>query len=449
MKRKLFLRGICLLLIFLTLSSAFIPAASASSFEAGLPDVSGASNVYFSNLDSGRVLLGKNQNKKIAPASTVKIMTGLLALEHFEGRIDTTVEVTSQMLSESDGTSMKLTAGELMTVRDLVLGVICGGYNDAAHVLAHAVAGNTQDFVAMMNAKAIELGALSTNYKNPTGWDTEGAYTTASDVALIAKAAMKNPIYMELSSVVSEKVKPQNSDREITVHNRNSLIASYYAEGYTNRYAEGMIAGMTDAGGYCVVSRFVIKGATYLCVVMGATEQSGTINSFAIANELSAYARTSLGFVKIASSGDTICEVPVDFALFESSEKNEDHTVNVCIGADVSTLLPIDVNVESEITVKHYLYSEHLRAPLSTGERVGGVDFYYGGEIVASAPLVVCEDVQENEIVVSIERLKSTLLGRASAISAVIFVILFSLWFYFFDYKKRRRKTRKISYRNY
>lgn len=449
MKRKLFLRGICLLLIFIvSLGSSLFPV-SASSFDSGLPNVSGASNVYFLNLDSGRVLLSKNQNKKIAPASTVKIMTGLLSLEYFEGRTNQTIEVTSQMLSESEGTSMKLIAGDLLTVRDLVLGVICGGYNDAAYVLAHAVAGSTKDFVAMMNQKALELGARSTNYKNPTGWDSDEAYTTVSDVALIAKAAMKNQSYMELSSVVSEIVKSQNSDRELTVHNRNALIASYYSEGYTNRYAEGMIAGMTDAGGYCVVSRFVIKGASYLCVVMGATEDNGTINSFFIANELSAYARANLGFVDIASSGKTICEVPVDFALFESSQKNENHTVKTCLGADVSALLPLDVDIESEIEIKHYLYSESLSAPLEAGERVGGVDFYYDGEIVASAPLIVCEDVIENEIVISIEQLKSTLLGRASAVSAVLFVVLFSLWFYFFDYKKRRRKTRKISYKNY
>ena len=449
MKRDLFLRGICLLLIFSALTVGFIPTASASSFDAGLPDAHGASNVYFSNLDSGRVLLAKSPNKRIVPASTVKIMTGLLALEYFEGRTDTAIEVTAQMLSASEGTSMKLMAGDIVTVHDLVLGVICGGYNDAAYVLAHAVAGNARDFVAMMNERAAELGAKNTHYENPTGWDTDGAYTTAGDVALIAKAAMKNQAYMELSSVVSEKVKPINSDREMTVHNRNALIGSYYAEGYTNRYAEGMIAGMTDAGGYCVVSRFVIKGASYLCVVMGATEQNGTLNSFALANELSAYARTNLGFVEIASAGERICEVPVDLALFESSEKNEDHTVKTCLGADVSALLPLDVDVAGEITLKHYLYTDRLTAPLSEGDRVGGVDFYYGDEIVASAPLVVCSDVAANEIVITIEDLRSTILGRTSAISAVIFVVLFSLWFYFFDYKKRRKRTRKITYRNY
>ena len=115
----------------------------------------------------------------------------------------------------------------------------------------------------------------------------------------------------------------------------------------------------------------------------------------------------------------------------------------------MSALLPLDVDVAGEITLKHYLYTDRLTAPLSEGDRVGGVDFYYGGEIVASAPLVVCNDVAANEIVISIEELRGTILGRTSAISAVIFVVLFSLWFYFFDYKKRRKRTRKITYRNY
>ena len=449
MKRKLFLRGICLLLIFISSLYCFPLSVSSSSFEYGLPDVSGASNVYFSSLDSGRILLGKNQSKRIAPASTAKIMTALLSLEYFEGKTDDIIEVTPTMLSESEGTSMKLVAGDMMTVRDLILGVICGGYNDSAYVLAHAVAGSTNDFVDMMNTRATELGARSTVYKNPTGWDSDGAYTTASDVAIIAREAMKHQLYMELSSVVSEKVTPKGSSRELVVHNRNALLASYYAEGYTNKYADGMIAGMTDAGGYCVVSRFTIKGASYLCVIMGAEEQNGRICSFVIANELAAYARERLGFVKLASKGDEICDVPVELALFESSEKNQAHTVKTCRGDDVTALIPLDVDLESEIEVRHYLYSDTLRAPLNRGDRVGGVDFYYNGEIVASAPLVVSRSVTENNIVITIEHIKSILLGRASAISAIIFVTLFSLWFYFFDYKKRRRKTKKIEYRNY
>ncbi len=449
MKKNLFLRGICLLSLLFLIISCFSTTASASSFENGIPDLSGASNVYFSNLESGRVLVRKNPNKKIAPASTVKIMTGLLALEHFEGKTDTVIEVTETMLAYSEGTSMKLVAGDRIRVYDLVLGVVCGGYNDAAYVLAHAVAGSSKNFITMMNERAAELGMLSTNYVNPTGWDDEGMYTTLSDTAFLAKAAMENQLYMELSSTVVAQVKFQNQKQDFTLHNRNALIGSYYASGYTSKYADGMIAGMTDNGGYCVVTKFTVRDTSYLCVVMGADERDDVINSFYIANELIDYARKNLGFISVMPEGERICEIPVDFALFESSEENVEHEVKACIGAEAKAFLPLDVNVAEEITYRYYLYSDRLTAPLEDGERVGGVDFYYNGEIIATVPLVVCDDVTVNSFVVGIEDLKSKILGRASVISLVSFAVLSSIWFYFFDYKKRRKKTKKIKFRNY
>ncbi|MBO5415922.1 MAG: D-alanyl-D-alanine carboxypeptidase [Clostridia bacterium] len=450
MKKRFFIRAICLLFLCASLILCSLVSVSSSSYSEGLPDVSRAKNVYFANLETGKVLLKKNPDGAIAPASTVKIMTGLLALEHFEGKLDTPVTITAAMLSASEGTSMRLAEGDVISAEELIYGVVCGGCNDAAYALAYAVSGSVSDFVALMNQRAYSLGAENTRYTNPTGWDDAKMVTTLTDTVRIAKEALDNERYMEISSAVSRNVSFISDKEDYTLNNRNALISSYYAQGYTNKYADGMIAGMTDNGGYCVVTRATIGDASYLCVVMGANEKGDTINSFAIANDLIAYAAYNLGFVPIMKKGEYICDIPVDFALTQTKKgESSEPEVSAVTGADARVYIPLSADTENEISYKYYLYSDRLSAPLTEGTRVGGVDFYYNGEIVDTVPLVLHKSVDVNSFTLKIDEIKNFITGRTVIISLLCFLILFFIWFYFFDYKKRRRTAKKIRYKNH
>ncbi len=451
MKKRPFIRAVCLLFLCLTLVSVSVFEISASSYYEGIPDVGRAKNVYFSNLDTGRVLINKSPDQKIAPASTVKLMTGLLAIEHFAGRLETPVTITEAMVSASEGTSMKLAAKDVISAENLIYGVICGGCNDAAYALAFEISGSAEAFVSLMNKRASDLGADNTHYTNPTGWDDDAMYTTLRDTVLIAKAAAKNELYMEISSAVSRKISFVGDKEPYTLNNRNALISSYYAQGYTNKYADGMIAGMTDSGGYCVVTRATAGGASYLCVVMGADgADNGEIHSFAIANKLISYAASSLGFISVMAEGEYICDIPVDFALTPTKNgETKKAEISAVTAAEALIYLPLSADTENEVTYKYYLYKDRLTAPVSEGERVGGVDFYYNGEIVATVPLVAYEDAEANGFALKIEEIKEFITSRTAIISLILFVIIFSIWFYFFDYKKRRRKSAKIRYKNY
>jgi D-alanyl-D-alanine carboxypeptidase (penicillin-binding protein 5/6) len=229
----------------------------ASSFDEGLPDMKMAKNVYFENIDTKTVIVAKDAEVKIPPASTVKILTGLIALEHFEKDPEQIVTVSDKIPSSYSGSYLGLLPGDEIRVIDLIYATVCGGYNDAAYALACAVSGTSDAFVKLMNKRLSELGAKNTYYTNPTGMDDEKMYTTLKDTARIAKTAAQNEAYMQISSAVARKISyvSKNTVEEFTVNNRNSLISAHYAAGYTNLHASGLIAGMTDEGGYCVATQ--------------------------------------------------------------------------------------------------------------------------------------------------------------------------------------------------
>ena len=179
----------------LIFSLIFIASLSLPSFAIDdPPEVEKCQSAYLYSFANNRVLYEYNPEKRVYPTSTVKIMTGLLALEHFAGALDTEVTVTKEMLSKVKGNKLSpsLTAGEVVTVEQMLYGCLVGGANDAAYVLAYATSGNVESFITDMNAKAALIGAYSTKYTNPTGMHDDAMYTTARDTAQIAIYAQKN-----------------------------------------------------------------------------------------------------------------------------------------------------------------------------------------------------------------------------------------------------------------
>ena len=159
---SVFLCLLCTLII--TTFSINCYAESALPF----PAVSGADEIYLYHLESDKILYKQSNQRAIAPASTVKIMTGLLAIELLSNRLDDYITVTSEMMSDVEGYSVGIKVGDVIKIRDLLYGLICAGGNDAAHILAYISMGNTVSFVKEMNRRASEWGCSATNYANPT-----------------------------------------------------------------------------------------------------------------------------------------------------------------------------------------------------------------------------------------------------------------------------------------
>ncbi|MHB8758445.1 MAG: D-alanyl-D-alanine carboxypeptidase family protein, partial [Bacillota bacterium] len=187
----------------LQIVSAIIIAVAAAAFRPSLvvaapsPPAVHADAAILMDLRTGQVLYSMRPDAREYPASTTKILTGIIALEL--GRLDDLVTVNDDV-RKADGTSIYLEPGEQETLRDLLYAMFLNSANDAAVAVADYIAGNTTDFARLMNAVAAKAGATKSNFVNPNGLVDKNHYTTARDLALIARYAMHNPTFAAMVS---------------------------------------------------------------------------------------------------------------------------------------------------------------------------------------------------------------------------------------------------------
>ena len=244
------------ILALLLLCSVFALPASALSL---LPSVSAESAVLI-EAAGGRVLYEKNARSAMPMASTTKIMTALVALEH--GDPETTVSVDPRAVGV-EGSSVYLKAGEKLTLRQLVYCLMLASANDAAEAIAYHISGSIEGFACLMNRKASELGLACTHFENPHGLDGENHYTTARELATLTAHALKNEDFADIVSTNSLEV---DSDMgRHTLFNHNKLLRSY--EGCI-----GVKTGYTQKSGRCLVSAAERDGMTLICVTLNAPD---------------------------------------------------------------------------------------------------------------------------------------------------------------------------------
>jgi D-alanyl-D-alanine carboxypeptidase (penicillin-binding protein 5/6) len=241
------------LLLITCMLLAVAPALPASA-EWTPPSTLTAKSVYLVNYDTGTVLYSKDAEKQMFPASITKIMTAILVAEKFHDNLDTVVTVTSDDVnavpygSSLMGTGLK--AGEQITVRQLLYGLLLPSGNDAAIVLARVTAsdGKVATFVDEMNKKAKELGCKGTHYTNPHGFQDANHYSTAKDTFIISKFAMTDKTVGDvLSQIVSTTAYSFRTNKQYySMVNVNSMLLSGV---YYYKYAKGIKTGSTDACG--------------------------------------------------------------------------------------------------------------------------------------------------------------------------------------------------------
>lgn len=218
------------------------------------------------NGKTGEVLYEKSADEKAYPASTTKIITALITLEmldKYQSPIRQLVEVP-QRAEGVEGSSIYLKAGEKISIEDLLYGLMLVSGNDAACALAEIIGGSQEEFVQMMNDKARELGCQNTHFTNPNGLFDENHYTTARDMALIAKAAMEHP---EFRKIVGARSWEATSRERDYVHfaNKNKTIHQY--EG-----GNGIKIGYTENSGRTLVASAQRGSEFMICVVMSAPD---------------------------------------------------------------------------------------------------------------------------------------------------------------------------------
>lgn len=396
-------------------------------------------------LDNNQILYEKDPGMTLYPASTVKIMTGLLACRSLAGRLDERVTLTSSMLAGVTGRSLQLAVGETLTVRDLLYAALCGSYNDACCALAVLVCGSQADFVSEMNREAARLGASDTRYVNVTGVHDDGMVTTLHDTVAVAREAYGDELYMTVTSASAYTIPATNASPERVIGNRN-LLLSDTSQVYHNGWCRGMSAGMTDEGGWCVVTVYERAGASLLCVVMqGADVPSGvSVPAYLYVNSLLSWARSQYGLVEVISPGTVMDTVKVGLTGLSSSKTK-------LITADsLSVYLPLGTDpagLETSWAYTGKWADTGLTAPVMQGETVGYVTVRYGGEVVGTAPLTVSDSFSRNGFMGFMTGFRAYLGSRAFLITLISFCVLLALYIPLVRKSGGRYRTRTWSSR--
>lgn len=315
------------------------------------------------------------------PAGMVKIMTALVALENVY-QYDS-VPVTAEVLDQlpSGATKLKLQEGDRLSVRDLVNAIVLGSYDDAAMVLANYVSGSQEEFVALMNEKAQQLGCTNTHFVNAHGISQTGQQTTARDLAVIISAALENEIFTQVFSL-------QSFQLPSSVSGTRSLTTSCDLLNQSSRYYDSRVTGgkavktaNTKGHMVCVAQS---GDSRYLCILLSTTENK---SGYTVTDKEMA-ALLSTGFESY--SLQAVYSKDQAFDLFAVS--GGENSVSVSPAEDVSAILPADFD-PSLISYRSTADTDALVAPVTAGTVVGTMQVSYNGLLIAQVDLVARYDV--------------------------------------------------------
>ena len=310
--------------------------------------------------DTGKILYEKSAYERRAPASTTKIMTALLALEHCK-TTDVATVTSEAITSVPSGYSTDLLKmGEELTIKDLLYALLLPSSNEAANVLAIHIAGSIDSFASMMNTKAMDLGCKNTHFVNPNGVHDDNHYSTAYDLSLIAKEAMKNDIFRQIVSTASYTLPNSNKYSRIdrTLITTNDLIKKQSNNYY--EYAIGIKTGFTTPAKNCLVSSATKDGKTLIAVVLRSNTDNNRYND---TKTLFNYGFDNFSKKDIVKSGSTIKTIDVKNAT--SATKN----LNLVAETGINTMVTNDKlndTIEPQINL-----NEHLQAPIKKDSIVG------------------------------------------------------------------------------
>jgi len=254
------LKFITAVLLAIVMMTSIAPSAFAEDTSSKEPQIRGE-GAYLIDVLSGQTLYMKNSDKPLAPASTTKIMTGLLAIE--QGNLNDIVTASPSMLDKKlvDGTQIYLVPGEKMPLKDLLYALLLNSANDSAVDIAEHVGGNLPNFVEMMNQRAREIGANQTHFVNSSGLTESGHVTTAHDLALIARVAYQNPTFAEYVRTKSQTVSRSTPNTPVLMRNENKLL-------FRDTTVDGIKTGYTVAAQNCLVASVTKDGRQFIGVIL-------------------------------------------------------------------------------------------------------------------------------------------------------------------------------------
>lgn len=408
MKSKKFLFLTFLILVFFCVNTtAFAAPIAQRNWEALtdangnlLPNATGAAqSAVLIDVKTNAVLVDKNMNVQMYPASITKIMTALIVLEHKEltDPITYTRDVRDIIRTLEDDTKFcDLKYRETMTVEHALYGLLLESGADSAIVLALAVGGTYENFVNMMNQKAQELNMTNTHFMNPHGLDDEKHYSTAYDMALLAIEAMKNQRFAQIVTTASYTPEDNEgnrySDNNIIWRNTNLLVTDDDAYGYD--YAAGVKTGYTSMAGSTLVSAAIKDNQSLISVIMHDDEDTVFVNTITLFEygfnlydtiELSSYVSSQTKQLEVTNA-----DTPSTKAM-----------LNVYIKANDIKYMTIKRDFSDGLTDGYQSFGEkinlniNMQAPIAQNSVIGEIEYSYNNIIIYTADLLAADEIKE------------------------------------------------------
>jgi len=323
---------------------------------------------------TGQVLYDKNANRHSAPASTTKIITAIIAIE--SGRMEETVKV-SPRAAATRGSSMHLYSGQELTLRELLTGLMLRSGNDAAVAIAEHLAGSVDAFVEIMNRRAREIGAFNSNFRNPHGLSAAGHYSSAFDLAWLARYALALPAFADIVNTKETEIEwldRSGRERDVNLRNTNKLLWMF-------EDADGVKTGTTGEAGPCLVSSATRGSQKLIAVVLN--DPSRWVDSM----QLLKYGFDVYELYSFAEHGEVLASIGVEHGL---------HTeVDILVAAPAALVATTADFAEISVEVD---LPETIKAPIFKGQKVGEIIFFVRDKAVKTVDLVAAKDVEEKTI---------------------------------------------------
>lgn len=416
------MKKLIIILLFFMLSTYSVSYANEIDI-----DLTGEAAILL-DMDTGQILFEKNPHKPMYPASTTKIMTAILALEY--GRMDDIVTIDEEIVYLTDGSHIALEPGEELVFEDLLNAVLIESANDAAMAIAKHISGSLEDFAKLMNEKAREIGALNTNFTNPSGLPDENHVTTAYDLGLMAQYAMGIEEFRDIVQNYTYQIPTTNKKNEVRyLRSHNRLLygtAKINVDGKTVpvKYegANGIKTGYTNAARSCLVSSAQRGNRSLIGVVLKSEGYDLYVDMHKLLNH---------GF-------NNFEKVVVDnknrFVSNVSILNGEYSLVAGVTEKDFILTLPKGVKDKIE---KKIITNEEVTAPIEEGEYLGKVQYFLNNELVGETNIVSTLAVNE----IPEKNLKDKLSERWYILVFALFILL---WI-----NGNIRRARKKRRRNY
>jgi len=362
--------------LFLFLVPFFVNAEEDNN--SGLNLASNAKSAIMVETSTGKVIYEKNVDEQLPMASMTKMMTLLLIMENIESgnlKWDEMV-TTSEHAASMGGSQIFLEVGEKMSVRDLVKGICIGSGNDAAVAMAERIGGTEEEFVKMMNNRARDLGLVNTNFVNACGLDDDNHYSSAKDMAVIARELVKHDEILEYTGTYEDYLR-KDTDNSFWLVNTNKLVRYYQG-------VDGLKTGYTSNSGYCITTTAKRNNLRFITVVMG--EPSSSIRNSETTAMLD-YGFNTYQIDTLVNKNKLLSKVKVNMGV--------DEEVDIVSSEDINIL---NSKVGNKRNVSYEVKLDNIKAPVKVGDVVGKINIIEDGKVIMEVNATVKNNVDKANI---------------------------------------------------